>query len=66
MRLNEAVLSRSGGHWLAAPKALRWTEEDERERERLLGEPIDGRPALLKDPRTLLCLPFWQIGRAHV
>jgi len=60
VRLNEAVLARSGGHWLAAPRALAFGPEHERERDRLLAEPIDGRPALLKDPRTLLVLPFWR------
>lgn len=60
VRLNEAVLARSGGHWLAAPRALAFGPEHERERDRLLSKPIDGRPALLKDPRTLLVLPFWR------
>ena len=60
VRLSEAVLARSGGHWLAAPHELDWAHEHERERDRLLAEPIDGRPALLKDPRTLLVLPFWR------
>lgn len=63
VRLNEVVLARSGGHWLAAPGALRWTAEDERERERLLGTAIDGRAPLMKDPRTLLCLAFWRAAK---
>jgi len=63
VRLNETVLARSGGHWLAAPGELRWTEDDERERERLLSTPLDGRAPLLKDPRTLLCLAFWRAAR---
>lgn len=60
VRLNEAVLARSGGHWLAPPGRLSWTPEHELERDRLLAEPVDGRPALLKDPRTLLTLGFWR------
>ncbi len=66
VRLNETVLARSGGHWLAAPLELRWTSADERERERerLLSTAIDGRAALLKDPRTLLCLAFWRASEA--
>jgi len=68
VRLNERVLARSGGHWLAAPRALHWTEEDVRERERLLATPVEtggtsGRAPLLKDPRTLLVLPFWRAAR---
>ena len=63
VRLNERVLARSGGHWLAAPRALQWTEEDADERERLLTTPVDGRAPLLKDPRTLLVLPFWRAAR---
>lgn len=63
VRLNESVLARSGGHWLAAPGEVRWTKEDEREREQLLETAIDGRAALLKDPRSLLCLPFWRASR---
>jgi tetratricopeptide (TPR) repeat protein len=60
VRLNEAVLAHSGGHWLSPPSALRWTDEHAAERDRLLQEPINGLPALLKDPRTLLCLSFWR------
>jgi tetratricopeptide (TPR) repeat protein len=60
VRLNEAVLFRSGGHWLAAPGEVRWAEEEARERDRLLATRVAGRPALLKDPRTLLTLPFWR------
>lgn len=60
VRLNEAVLAHSGGHWLSPPPRVRWTEEQARLRDRLLGTLVDGRPALLKDPRTLLVLPFWR------
>ncbi len=60
VRLNEAVLATSGGHWLAPPAEVKWTPEQAAERERLLGQPIEGRAALLKDPRSLLCLPFWR------
>ena len=69
VRLNETVLARSGGNWMAGPvdvrgeNTVRWTDEEERERERLLGTAIDGRAPLLKDPRTLLCLPFWRAAR---
>ncbi len=58
VRLSDRVLSLSGGSWMQAPVALRWDAEAEAERDRLLA-PIDGRPALLKDPRMLLCWPFW-------
>ncbi|HEU0030354.1 MAG TPA: hypothetical protein VFQ53_06975 [Kofleriaceae bacterium] len=60
VRLDEAVLAHSGGHWLAAPAAVRWTPAHERERDQLLATSIDGRPVLLKDPRMLLVLPFWR------
>jgi len=60
VRLNERVLAHSGGHWLAPPADVRWTDEHAAARDRLLREDIDGRPALLKDPRTLLTLPFWR------
>jgi hypothetical protein len=63
VRLNEAVLAHSGGHWLAAPAEVRWTDEHAAARDRLLGARIDGRPALLKDPRTLLTLSFWRASR---
>lgn len=63
VRLNESVLARSGGHWLAAPQEVRWTAADERERDRLLALRVEGRAALLKDPRTLLVLPFWRAAR---
>ncbi|MCW5808550.1 MAG: hypothetical protein KIT31_39735, partial [Deltaproteobacteria bacterium] len=60
VRLNEAVLAHSGGHWLAPPVEVRWTDEHAAERDRLLRATVGGRPALLKDPRTLLALPFWR------
>jgi Flp pilus assembly protein TadD len=50
VRLNEAVLAHSGGHWLAAPSEVRWTAEHAAARDR----------PLLKDPRALLALPFWR------
>jgi Flp pilus assembly protein TadD len=56
VRLNESVLAHSGGHWLSAPAEVRWTPEHATERDRLLS----ARAALLKDPRTLLTLPFWR------
>lgn len=61
VRLSDRVLSLSGGSWMQAPAALRWDAEAEAERDRLL-LPVDGRPALLKDPRMLLCWPFWSGG----
>jgi tetratricopeptide (TPR) repeat protein len=63
IRLDEAVLAHSGGHWLAPPADVRWTDAHARERDRLLAARIDGRPALLKDPRMLLVLPFWRASR---
>jgi tetratricopeptide (TPR) repeat protein len=60
VRLNEMVLAHSGGHWLSAPAEVRWTPEHAAQRDRLLGARIDARAALLKDPRTLLTLPFWR------
>ncbi|MGN6110823.1 MAG: hypothetical protein ACTHU0_37320, partial [Kofleriaceae bacterium] len=63
VRLNEAVLAHSGGHWLSPPAEVRWTNEHAAARDRLLRAEIDGRPALLKDPRTLLTLPFWRASR---
>lgn len=60
VRLNEAVLAYSGGHWLSPPAELRWTDEHVAARDRLLRARIDGRPTLLKDPRTLLALAFWR------
>ena len=55
VRLNEAVLAYSGGHWLSPPAAVRWTVAHAAERDALLAIPNN----LLKDPRTLLTLPFW-------
>ncbi|NVB77899.1 MAG: hypothetical protein HOV81_05840 [Kofleriaceae bacterium] len=63
IRLNEAVLAHSGGHWLSPPRDVRWTDEHAAARDRLLAARIAGRPALLKDPRTLLVLPFWRASR---
>src|SRR6185295_14989187 len=60
VRLNEAVLAHSGGDWRAAPATVRWTDEHAAARDRLLRLRVDGRSALLKDPRTLLVLPFWR------
>lgn len=56
VRLNEAVLAHSGGHWLSPPATVRWTDEHATEREALLR----GSGMVLKDPRTLLTLPFWR------
>ncbi|MFN0246061.1 MAG: hypothetical protein ACKV2T_04085 [Kofleriaceae bacterium] len=61
VRLNEAVLAYSGGHWLSPPAEVRWSVEHAAARDRLLGAHIeDSLPALIKDPRTLLVLPFWR------
>jgi hypothetical protein len=60
VRLDEAVLAYSGGHWLSPPRELRWTDEHEASRDRLLRARIGGKPVLLKDPRTLLALAFWR------
>ena len=56
VRLNEAVLAHSGGHWLSPPAKVCWTAEHAAERDVLLACP----GTLLKDPRTLLTLPFWR------
>ena len=63
VRLNEAVLAHSAGHWLAPPAELRWTDDHAAMRDRLLATQVAGRPALLKDPRTLLTLAFWRASR---
>lgn len=63
IRLDEAVLAYSGGHWLSPPPEVKWTDEHAAARDRLLRARIDGRPALLKDPRTLLTLPFWRASQ---
>jgi tetratricopeptide (TPR) repeat protein len=127
VRLNEAVLAYSGGHWLSPPAEVRWTDEHAAARDRILSARIEtssnsrdrmgienaradrartgidrahagidgarssidrahvgidgartgigcahvgidgartidrtSRPALIKDPRTLLVLPFWR------
>ncbi len=62
VRLNEDVLAHSGGHWLKPPPTVRWTEAQAAERDRLLATAEQ--PALWKDPRTLLVLPFWQAASA--
>jgi hypothetical protein len=62
VRLNEDVLAHSGGHWLKPPPTVRWTAAQAAERDRLLATPEQ--PALWKDPRTLLVLPFWQAASA--
>jgi len=56
VRLNEAVLAHNGGHWLSPPSDMRWTVEHAVERDALLGHA----DMVLKDPRTLLTLPFWR------
>lgn len=56
VRLNEAVLAHSGGHWLKPPQAVRWDPAHATARDALLAEP----DSLLKDPRSLLVLPFWR------
>ena len=56
VRLNEAVLAHSGGHWLSPPTKVCWTAEHAAERDALLTCP----GTLLKDPRTLLTLAFWR------
>ena len=63
VRLDEAVLAHSGGHWLSAPHELRWTDEHAAARDRVLATRVGGRPALLGDPRMLLALPFWRASR---
>jgi hypothetical protein len=63
VRLDEAVLAHSGGHWLAPPAQVRWTDDHAAARDRLLQLRTDGRPALLKDPRMLLVLPFWRASQ---
>lgn len=56
VRLDEAVLAHSGGHYLAAPASVRWTDAHAAARDALLAEEA----VLLKDPRMLLVLPFWR------
>lgn len=63
VRLDEAVLAHSAGHWLSPPAEVRWTDEHATTRDRLLTTRIDGRPALIKDPRALLVLPFWRASK---
>src|SRR3569623_42582 len=60
VRLNEAVLAHSGGHWLSPPREVAWTDAHAAERDRILRSAVDGLPALVKDPRMLLVLPFWR------
>ncbi|MBV8760933.1 MAG: hypothetical protein JO257_26800 [Deltaproteobacteria bacterium] len=60
VRLNEAVLAHSGGHWLSLPREVTWTEAHAHARDHILRLVLDGAPALVKDPRTLLVLPFWR------
>ena len=63
VRLDEAVLAHSGGHWLSPPAQVVWTETHAAERDRILRTAIAGVPALVKDPRALLVLPFWRESR---
>jgi hypothetical protein len=65
VRLSDRVLSLSGGSWMQPPPSVRWDAEAEAERERLL-QPVDGMPTLLKDPRMLLCWPFWSGSAAPI
>ncbi len=58
IRLNEEVLAHSGGHWLQAPPTVRWTDTQAQARDALLADA----ESLLKDPRSLLTLPFWRAG----
>ncbi|MEO8698745.1 MAG: hypothetical protein ABI867_01845 [Kofleriaceae bacterium] len=63
VRLNEAVLAHSGGHYLSPPAVVRWTAAHASARDRLLGASIGELPVLVKDPRTLLVLAFWRASR---
>jgi Flp pilus assembly protein TadD len=63
VRLDEQVLAYNGGHWLSPPASVRWTDDHAAIRDRLLRAQIAGRPALLKDPRMLLVLPFWRASQ---
>ena len=60
VRLDEAVLAHSGGHWLSPPREVTWTDAHAAARDQILCSRIGGLPALVKDPRTLLVLPFWR------
>lgn len=62
VRLAETVLASSGGSWIAPPPRLTWDARHAAQRDMLLA-PVDGAPALVKDPRSLLCLPFWLAAR---
>ena len=62
MRLNDAVLARSGGAWNQPPATLAWTPDDAAARDDIvasLERATDGAWGF-KDPRTLLTLPFWR------
>jgi hypothetical protein len=61
IRLNEEVLAGSGGSWLRPPDAVRWTADQVVTRDMLLATTAG--PALIKDPRCLLTLPFWRAAR---
>jgi len=61
IRLNEDVLAHSGGSWLRPPATLNWSAAHAAARDVLLASA--DAPALIKDPRCLLTLPFWRAAR---
>ena len=68
MQLNISVLEASGGNWDRPPEKIIWDESQAHERDQIIasfansGEKNWG----FKDPRSLLTLPFWEVGLEQI
>jgi hypothetical protein len=58
--INDAVLAMSGGAWDRPPEQLNWDSDLRRRRDVYLAEHASLDLWGVKDPRTLLTLPFWE------
>lgn len=67
MRLNESVLSHSGGSWNRPPQVISWTRDQVTERNRIIESYVRHSPSFgFKDPRNLFTLPFWEDSRLYI
>ena len=60
--INDQALAESGGSWDNPPDALSWSDQTRRRRDAAIAAYQRYESWGLKDPRTLLTLPFWLEG----
>lgn len=60
VRLNERLLTASGGTWFAPPATLRPTPEITAEAQSIVAQFEGQEPWAWKDPRNAVTLPFWK------